>query len=732
MEYLNNLNNEQLKAVQCVKGPVLILAGAGSGKTTVLVNRIAYILDELKESPYRILAITFTNKAANEMKERIRGKIGNVADTMWIGTFHSICVKILRSTIDTIGYGKNFIIYDSTDTQAIIRECLKELNVDDKKWSPRAVASAISRAKDELITPEIFRERYQNDFRMRVISDVYEKYQTKLKNNNALDFDDIIINTVRVLSENPDICFNYGQRFRYIMVDEYQDTNNAQYMLISLLAREYRNLCVVGDDDQSIYKFRGANIRNILDFEKEFPDALTIRLEQNYRSTQNILNAANAVIANNSERKGKNLWTDKGEGEKLHYTVVETEHDEGQYIADTVKELVESGMNYSDIAILYRKNAQSRVIEKKLDKNEIPYRVLAGLRFYDRKEIKDVIAYLRVIYNLGDDVSLKRIINVPKRGIGQTTIEKITSIAEKNGISFFDVLNNSGEYPEISKSQAKLESFSRFILRMKELYDNEGLYELISAVIDQSGYMSMVTELDEQEKTTRKENIEELVNAVKEFVDDEETEGTLDEFLERTALISDVDNYDSSADAVVMMTMHSAKGLEFPVVFLPGMENDTFPGGGMLEEEELEEERRLCYVAITRAKERLYLSGAEQRMIFGRTTFMRESMFISEIPDEYIKKRTREKRKSLFSYMSEHIKSDNKIPKISDAFISKPKPDSNGNTFKTGDRIKHPKFGAGTVISAMQFGNDSKLEISFDTGETKTLMSTFAKIVHLD
>ena len=732
MEYLKNLNNEQLKAVQCVKGPVLILAGAGSGKTTVLVNRIAYILGELKESPYRILAITFTNKAANEMKERIRGKIGDVADTMWIGTFHSICVKILRSTIDTIGYGKNFIIYDSTDTQSIIRECLKELNIDDKKWSPRAVASAISRAKDELITPELFREKYQSDFRMRVISDVYDKYQTKLKNNNALDFDDIIVNTVRVLSENPDICFNYGQRFRYIMVDEYQDTNNAQYMLISLLAREYRNLCVVGDDDQSIYKFRGANIRNILDFEKEFPDALTIRLEQNYRSTQNILNAANAVIANNSERKGKNLWTDNGEGEKIHYTVVETEHDEGQYIANTIKGLLESGMSYSDIAILYRKNAQSRVLERMLDKNEIPYRVLAGLRFYDRKEIKDVIAYLRVIYNLGDDVSLKRIINVPKRGIGQTTIEKITSIADKNQISFFDVLNNAGDYPEIAKSQAKLEGFSRFILRMKELYEDEGLYELISAVIDQSGYMSMVTELDEQEKTTRKENIEELVNAVKEFVDEDETDGTLDEFLERTALISDVDNYDSTADAVVMMTMHSAKGLEFPVVFLPGMENDTFPGGGMLEEEEIEEERRLCYVARTRAKERLYLSGAEQKMIFGRTTFMGESMFISEIPDEYMKKKTREKRKSLFSYMSAHIKSDNKIPKMSDAFISKPKPDSNGVTFKAGDRIKHPKFGTGTVISAMQFGNDSKLEISFDTGETKTLMSTFAKIVHLD
>jgi len=731
MDYLKGLNNEQLKAVKSVNGPVLILAGAGSGKTTVLVNRITYILDEIKESPYRILAITFTNKAANEMKERIRAKIGDLADSMWIGTFHSVCVRILRSTIETIGYGKNFIIYDSTDTQAIIKECLKEIDVDDKKWSPRAIASIISRAKDELMTPEIFKERYANDFRMRVVSEVYEKYQKKLKSNNALDFDDIIINTVKVLSENPDLRVNYGQRFKYIMVDEYQDTNNAQYMLISLLAKEYRNLCVVGDDDQSIYKFRGANIRNILDFEKEFPDALTIRLEQNYRSTQNILSAANAVIANNTERKGKNLWTNKGDGEKLVYTVHENEHDEGQYIADVINELNVKGISYSDMAVLYRMNAQSRVIEKKFEKNEIPYRVLAGLRFYDRKEIKDIMAYLRAVYNHDDDVSIKRIINVPKRGIGQTTVDKITRIAEQENKSFFEILKNAGEYSEIAKSKAKLEEFAGFLIKMYELYENEGIYSLVSDMIDKSGYMAMVTELDFQEKTTRKENVEELVNAVKEFADDEGNEYCLDVFLEKTSLIADVDNYDTEADAVVMMTMHSAKGLEFPVVFLPGMEMDIFPGSKSLGDDEMiEEERRLCYVAMTRAKERLYLTGAQSRMVFGHTSYTKPTLFINEIPKEYMISKTREKRKSLFEYMSEHIKSENKIPKMSDAFTAKPK--ASGTIFKSGDRIKHPKFGAGTVISAMAFGNDNKLEISFDTGETKTLMSTFAKIVHLD
>lgn len=730
MEYLKNLNDRQIEAVKTTNGPVLILAGAGSGKTTVLVNRIAYILNELRESPYRVLAITFTNKAANEMKERIKAKIGEVANTMWIGTFHSICIRILRSCIDTIGYGKNFVIYDSTDSVSVIRECMKELNIDDKKWTPKSVANIISRAKDEMITPEIFEAKYRKDFRMRIISEIYERYQDKLKKNNALDFDDIILNTVKVLSENPDIRENYGLRFRYIMVDEYQDTNNAQYMLISLLAREHRNLCVVGDDDQSIYKFRGANIRNILDFEKEFADAVTIRLEQNYRSTQNILNAANAIIANNKGRKGKKLWTDKGDGDKIVLYRSVNEHDEGEYIAQMIKKCVEEGKNYSDCAVLYRMNAQSRVIEEMLMRAGIPYRVLAGLRFYDRREIKDIMAYMRTVYNPGDDVSVKRIINVPKRGIGQTTVDKVSRIAENNGISFYEVIYNAEKYPELSKAAVKLKEFAKFIEHMYEINESKGLVELVNSILNDSGYMAMITEEDLREKTSKKENLEELVSVVTEFYDDDAFNGTLDEFLERTALISDVDNYDAEAESVVLMTIHSAKGLEFPVVFLPGMENGIFPGrNSMGDDEDIEEERRLCYVAVTRAKEKLFITNAECRMVYGQTTYSVPSIFVGEIPTEYIKGVTPPKPVRAAAAKLAEMKNIGMIAAFSDAELKIREPQS---VFNKGDRVKHHKFGEGTVISAQQFGRDTKLEIIFDSGQKKILMAAFARLIRLD
>ena len=728
MEYLKNLNDRQLEAVLATDGPVLILAGAGSGKTTVLVNRIAYILNEIHESPYRILAITFTKKAANEMKERISAKVGETAEAMWIGTFHSICVRILRTCIDSIGYEKNFIIYDSADSTAIMRECMKECNIDTERWSPKDFLNIISRAKDELITPEIFNERYRNDFRMRIAGQIYELYQSKLKKNNALDFDDIIINTVKVLSENPDIRSDYALRFRYILVDEYQDTNNAQYMLISLLAREHRNLCVVGDDDQSIYKFRGANINNILDFEKEFPDAKTIRLEQNYRSTQNILTAANAIIANNKGRKGKNLWTDKGAGEKIDVRRFDTDHEEGIFIANTIQKLSEEGRKYSDCAVLYRTNAQSRIIEEKLLHAGIPYRVLAGLRFYDRKEIKDIMAYLRTIYNSADDVAVKRIINVPKRGIGQTSIDKIQNIADENNISFFDVVQNADIYPEISKAASKLKVFAEFIEKMRSINEEQGLVELVKSVVTSSGYMTMLTEEDERDKTNKKANAEELISVVTEFCQHDAFDGTLDEFLEHTMLISDVDNYDETADSVVLMTMHSAKGLEFPVVFLPGLEEGLFPSiKSMDDPEDIEEERRLCYVAVTRAKEKLFITSAERRMVFGKTTYSIESMFVSEIPTACISKpappkfvrqvmREMDRSSVISTYIKQSMKAKDKES------LQSP------SVFKKGDRVKHHKFGDGTVLSSQKFGNDHKLEILFDSGEKKILMAVFARL----
>ena len=729
MSFYSNLNNMQREAVETTEGPVLILAGAGSGKTTVLVNRMAYLLSENNVNPYRILAITFTNKAASEMKERIVDKIGPVAEHMWIGTFHSMCVRILRADIELLGYDRDFVIYDTSDSKTLIKECMNELDINEKTFPIRGLMSAISRAKDDVMSPEIFAKVYKNDYRMSIIASVYALYQKKLKKNNALDFDDLIIKTIQLLSENDDIREKYQEKFQYIMVDEYQDTNNAQYMLISILASKYRNLCVVGDDDQSIYKFRGANIRNILDFEMEFPDAVTIKLEQNYRSTSNILDAANAVIANNSERKGKKLWTASGEGKKINIHISGNEHDEGDFIAKTVLDAVKNGGKYSDFAVLYRINAQSRVIEEMLMRRNIPYRVLAGHRFYDRKEIKDIIAYLRIIYNQGDDVSLRRIINEPKRGIGQTTVDKAQKIADENNISLYKVFTEVDKYPELKRASANIKLFTVMMQELIAAKDKLGIYDLVERTMNDSGYMLMVKSSGDTESKSRAENLEELLSVVKEYELAPDEEASLANFMERVALVSDIDNYDKDQDAIVLMTIHSAKGLEFPTVFLPGMENGLFPGSMTIgDKEEMEEERRLCYVAITRAKEQLYILRAHERMIFGKTVHQPQSTFVDEIPESLCDVTT--SFTSRATAVLGKFGFERTVEKQTNwrAFEIK----KTGEKFSVSDRVVHHKFGYGKVLSCQAFGDDYKVEVLFDDFGKKILMSNFAKLQKAD
>lgn len=739
---LDRLNDMQKEAVTATQGPVLVLAGAGSGKTTVLVNRLAYILDAERESPYRILAITFTNKAANEMKERIRDLIGEVADSMWIGTFHSMCIRILRPYAELLGYESGFVIYDTADTKTVMKECYKELNIDEKMLPMKSVFHEMGSAKDQLLLPSVYTKTYQKDYRKSKIAALYTLYQKKLKKNNAMDFDDIIVNTVRLLSENPEVLDRYSEKFKYIMVDEYQDTNNAQYMLVSLLAGTYRNLCVVGDDDQSIYKFRGANIKNILDFESQFPDARIVKLEQNYRSTQNILNAANSVIAHNKGRKGKNLWTQSGEGEKIVLYNGNTDQDEARYIAEQILGHVKDGGKFSDCAVLYRMNAMSRTLEEMFMKNGVPYRVLAGLRFYDRKEVKDVLAYLRLVHNPHDDVSLRRIINEPKRGVGVTTMDKAAAIAADSDTSIFSVIREADQYPALGRAASKLMAFARMIEDFRKVKDVLPLRELFQRVIAESGYSAMLASLEPTEAQTRSENINELVSAVVRYEEeaDFEEEASLAGFLESVALISDIDNYDEDQDTVVLMTIHSAKGLEFPVVFLPGMENGIFPSARTLgEQEEMEEERRLCYVAITRAKERLYITHAKRRMMFGRTTYSPRSMFVDEIPQEYLNDVTPHNASSLFgSWMGAgnagqkmeaggqrtHREAGGIQKEVWNRLVG-----TRGRVdFEAGDRVLHKKFGEGVIKSAQHIGNDTKLEIIFGDGTKKILMAAFAKL----
>ncbi len=728
---LDFLNPKQREAVTHTKGPLLVLAGAGSGKTTVLVNRIAYIIEHEHVSPFNILAITFTNKAAKEMYDRVLQIMGETAEDMWISTFHSACVKILRRTIHLLGYDNDFVIYDSQDTGTLIKECLKELQMDDKLFPRKMMASIISKAKDNMQDVDSFRALNAKNYFNLKVAEVYELYQKKLKRNNALDFDDIVLNTVKIFMENPDILENYQNRFKYILVDEYQDTNNVQYMLISLLAQGSRNICVVGDDDQSIYKFRGANIQNILGFEDEFTDAHVIKLEQNYRSTQNILDTANKVIANNKGRKTKALWTDNDRGEMVKLFTAENEYDEGRFVAEQIEQLVRDGGKYSDAAILYRTNSQSRVLEEQLMRNAIPYRVLAGLRFYDRKEIKDIIAYLRIIHNPSDSVSLGRIINEPKRGIGAATMEKAAEIAAVQNVSVYDVIANADAYDVLSRPAQKLKDFSRLIESLRKASENMGVTEFAQRVLRDSGYAQMLEREDTVESRTRLENLQEFMSVTAEY-EKENADASLGGFLEEVSLIADIDSYDEDQDAVVMMTIHSAKGLEFPVVFLTGMEEGVFPSGRSESDEDIEEERRLCYVAITRAKQKLYLTNTERRMIFGKTTANRPSRFMREIPVEYTEDLSRKRTKvqhSVGNAIAERMKQERErlYKKAEQTFVPEKKMD-----FKPGDIVMHRKFGRGIVVEAQAFGKDMRLAVSFDSVGMKQLMAAFAKLEKLE
>lgn len=731
---LDKLNERQKEAVLATEGPVLVLAGAGSGKTTVLVNRIAYMISEKHIRPWNILAITFTNKAAIEMKDRIERLLGDTAKDMWIGTFHSVCVRILRSCIDLLGYSRDFVIYDTADTKTVMKECLRELDIDEKSFPVRNVLSIISNAKNDLMDAATFENVYKSDYRMSIIAKIYYRYQTKLRKNNAVDFDDIILNTVKILSENPDVLSKYQDKFQYILVDEYQDTNNSQYLLINLLAQANRNLCVVGDDDQSIYKFRGANIGNILNFEDDYSDVQKITLDQNYRSTQNILDAANSVISNNKGRMGKSLWTSNGDGNKVFVYTGTNEYDEARYIARQIKKHFDEQGSFSDCAILYRTNAQSRVIEEMLMRESVPYKVLSGLRFYDRKEIKDIIAYLRVVYNPNDDVSLARIINEPKRKIGNATLEKARNIAREKETSLYDVISHADDYPEFKTAIKKLLSFSEIIQSLIKLKDTITIEDLTGRILNDTGYMPALVMEDTTESKTRIENLGEFISVITEFEKNEETGNTLGEFLENISLVSDIDGYDENEDSAVLMTIHSAKGLEFPIVFLSGLEEGLFPGMRSMEsDDDIEEERRLCYVAITRAKEQLYITKTISRTIHGKTMPTTASRFFKEIPVEYLEDKTTLQPK-VAKVMQDLGVRNAAAPKkevyMTKGFGSSVK--SSGSTdyskFKAGDAVEHRTFGRGEILKATPCGNDCILEIQFESIGFKRLMAAFAKV----
>ena len=731
---LDKLNERQKEAVLATEGPVLVLAGAGSGKTTVLVNRIAYMISEKHIRPWNILAITFTNKAAREMKDRIERLLGDTAKDMWIGTFHSVCVRILRSCIDLLGYSRDFVIYDTADTKTVMKECLRELDIDEKSFPVRNVLSIISNAKNDLMDAATFENVYKSDYRMSIIAKIYYRYQTKLRKNNAVDFDDIILNTVKILSENPDVLSKYQDKFQYILVDEYQDTNNSQYLLINLLAQANRNLCVVGDDDQSIYKFRGANIGNILNFEDDYSDVQKITLDQNYRSTQNILDAANSVISNNKGRMGKSLWTSNGDGNKVFVYTGTNEYDEARYIARQIKKHFDEQGSFSDCAILYRTNAQSRVIEEMLMRESVPYKVLSGLRFYDRKEIKDIIAYLRVVYNPNDDVSLARIINEPKRKIGNATLEKARNIEREKETSLYDVISHADDYPEFKTAIKKLLSFSEIIQSLIKLKDTVTIEDLTGRILNDTGYMPALVMEDTTESKTRIENLGEFISVITEFEKNEETGNTLGEFLENISLVSDIDGYDENEDSAVLMTIHSAKGLEFPIVFLSGLEEGLFPGMRSMEsDDDIEEERRLCYVAITRAKEQLYITKTISRTIHGKTMPTTASRFFKEIPVEYLEDKTTLQPK-VAKVMQDLGVRNASAPKkevyMTKGFGSSVK--SSGSTdyskFKAGDAVEHRTFGRGEILKATPCGNDCILEIQFESIGFKRLMAAFAKV----
>lgn len=792
-KYFGNMNERQFEAVTTVNGPLLVLAGAGSGKTTVLVNRIlnlvrfgnaynsTYIPDfsdadikaaeeflngenaDLQSSafavfpamPYQILAITFTNKAAGELKERISAKLGDTANDIWAGTFHSVCGKILRRNADRIGYTSHFTIYDTDDQRRLMKDIMKQNNYDDKLIPHKSVLSAISSAKDKLISPAEFIATAGYDYRRKIIGELYGMYQKRLKEADAMDFDDMIVNTVKLLEQNEDVLEYYSNKFKYVMVDEYQDTNHAQYVLVSLLASKNNNICVVGDDDQSIYRFRGATIENILNFEGEYTGAKTIRLEQNYRSTSNILNAANAVIKNNQGRKGKTLWTDNGDGSKITIYTAEDERSEANYVTESILDNVRNGATFSDHAVLYRMNAQSNAIENVFARSGISYKVIGGLRFYDRKEIKDVIAYLQVINNNNDDIRLRRIINEPKRSIGDTTVTNAAQIASELGVSIFEVLKRADEYASLSRASAKLKSFCNMIDNLSELSEDLSISELFEQMLEVTGYRAaLVAEGDEAKE--RLENVNEFASTIAQY-ELESDEPSLSAFLEEIALVSDIDSMNTSDDKVVLMTIHSAKGLEFNNVYLVGMEEGIFPGNQSIYAgtEEIEEERRLAYVAITRAKRNLSISKAYVRMMFGSTSRNMPSRFLKEIPEELCQLKgysTYQNKSSAYSQSdnkyggysangssyssynssySAYANNKTSSSSVKSSYLDaqkKPQASSNSSAYKPGQRVSHKTFGDGMIVSITPMGNDTMLEIAFDTVGTKKLMSGYAKL----
>ena len=776
MSIYDKLNEPQREAVYHTDGPLLILAGAGSGKTRVLTHRIAYLIGERGVNAWNILAITFTNKAAEEMRQRVDNLVGFGAESVWVSTFHSACVRILRRFIDRLGYENHFTIYDTDDQKTLIKEVCRKVDVDTKVFKERSLLSAISSAKNEMILPDEFELNAGGDFAKMKIAKVYREYEAQMRANNALDFDDLLVKTVQLLQTHPDVLESYQERFRYIMVDEYQDTNTVQFRLVSLLAGKYKNLCVVGDDDQSIYKFRGANIRNILDFEHEFPDAKVIKLEQNYRSTGNILNAANSVIANNRGRKEKSLWTENGEGELIRLRQFDTAFDEADFIGEDIKSAVRQGGSYNDSAVLYRTNAQSRLLEEKFIAMNIPYKIVGGVNFYARREIKDLLAYLKTIDNGRDDVAVRRIINVPKRGIGLTTINRIHESATERGIGFYEALLAPGLIAGVGRSATKLDSFAALIEYFKTLAEEMSITDLLQEVIEKTGYIESLENEDKEEAKTRKENIDELISKAatyEESCQDKDEKATLSGFLEEVALVADIDSLDEDQEYVVLMTLHSAKGLEFPRVYLAGMEDGLFPGYMSInagDREDLEEERRLCYVGITRAKKHLTLTSARMRMVNGETRYCKVSRFVEEIPEELLETSRLEPRRSGISAREklEGLGADTGLPwnqpkkpagiskfgrsentyasKTSSLFsgsqafggssLSGKNPgfgkaftvEKKGLDYVAGDRVSHVKFGQGTVKEVKDGARDYEVTVEFDTAGTKKMFASFAKL----
>ena len=729
MGIYDTLNEQQQEAVFCTEGPLLLLAGAGSGKTRVLTHRIAYLMDQ-GVNPYHIMAITFTNKAAKEMRERVDDLVGFGAEHIWVSTFHSTCVRILRRHIDKLGYGNSFTIYDADDQKSLIKQICKQYKIDTKMMPERRIINEISSAKDEFMTPSEYETRHQYDFKKKKIAQIYKEYQKQLKANNALDFDDLIFKTVELFQFHPEVLDYYQERFRYIMVDEYQDTNTIQFQLVSMLARKYQNLCVVGDDDQSIYKFRGANVKNILNFENVFPEAVTIKLEQNYRSTKNILNAANEVIKHNKGRKTKKLWTENEEGDLIEFHQYGTEYEEARKIIHEIEDLSKEGYDYKNMAILYRTNAQSRVFEESFMIKNIPYRIVGGTNFYQRKEVKDILSYLKVVDNGLDDLAVRRIINVPRRGIGAATIEKINVYAVEHNVSFLDACFSSDSIDTLGNAKKKINGFADLIREFRRKMQEGSLEELFKCITDETGYIANLKAEETEEAEGRIENINELLNKVVTY-EQEAEEASLSELLEEIALVADIDNLEDSDNRVVLMTLHSAKGLEFPYVFICGMEDGIFPSYMTVmseDDDDMEEERRLCYVGITRAKKKLYLSAAKRRMMQGRTQFNKVSRFIDEIPEQLLQLDTgvnfKEKRpdKALFS--------SNRSNRFRKPYQAKSFTSTKMDTlpYDVGDMVKHIKFGKGKVLEIVSGGRDYEVTVDFEKAGVKKMFASFAKL----